>query len=98
MTPEVARHVRNPDAPADGCREEARHVTRGAMSGPATTAAGDRLFVLGANPALHPMSDRRPAGDYFLPLFPWFVAAAESEAIAALDGDPPRVVVSIGRP
>lgn len=57
------------------------------------TKDGEKIFVLGTQPIVYPLSGRYPAGDVFSVNLPWNMKVAEERIYNALQGDPPVAVV-----
>ncbi|TSC88373.1 MAG: Uncharacterized protein G01um101416_41 [Microgenomates group bacterium Gr01-1014_16] len=54
---------------------------------------GDRIFLLGVNPHLYPLTWTLPPARTFVFQFPWFINTAGDRILNGLRSDPPQLVV-----
>ncbi len=57
------------------------------------TKENEKIFVLGTQPIVYPLSKRLPAGNVFTVSLPWNMKVTEEKIYAALQEDPPVAVV-----
>lgn len=53
----------------------------------------DRIFLLGVQPHLYPLSHRLPAGQFFVYQLPWYLNLTQDRILAQLAAAPPRLIV-----
>ncbi len=57
------------------------------------TSAGDKIFLLGAQPHIYALSNTVPAGDLFYFQMPWYLVSLQDRQLAALRASPPKLIV-----
>lgn len=54
---------------------------------------GDKIFLLGVNPHIYPLTSTLPPARTFVFQFPWFINVAGDRILESLRSDPPRLVI-----
>lgn len=57
------------------------------------TKPGDRIFIMGSQPIIHPLADRMPAGGVFSVSLPWNMKVVEDTILVGIEKDRPAAVV-----
>ena len=57
------------------------------------TKPQEEIFILGPVPHLYQLSNTLPVGKIFVFQFPWFLMETEGKFMAALENDPPKLIV-----
>ena len=57
------------------------------------TNENEKIFVLGTQPLVYPLSDRLPSGNLFTVNVPWNIKVSQDKIYEALIEDPPSVVI-----
>jgi len=69
------------------------HTLAAAGSIRARTTPGEKIFILGAQPHLYPLTRTQPAGNIFVYQLPWYLNRVEAAVADGLKNDPPWLIV-----